>query len=82
MTYKIYELVKPEVLKRLVREGYSTVTKELIVLDEMGYDSGVDDCYSSEAEAHSAIINNKEELKHKDLIIMPVVSVGWDGEVS
>jgi hypothetical protein len=33
-------------------------------------------------EARTAIMDNKDDLKHKDLIVLNVMSVNWDGEVS
>lgn len=82
MKYKVYELVKPEMLKRIEHEGYDKVTKELITLEEVTYSSGLDYSYNSELEAMTDIRDNKDRLKHKDLVIMPIVSVNWNGEIS
>ena len=83
MSYKIYELVKPEILKKTEPDGYNIKTTELITIKEADCDcSGLDWTYNSELEARTAIIDNKDDLKHKDLIVLNVVSVNWDGEVS
>ena len=83
MSYKIYELVKPEVLKKTEPDGYHIKTTELITLKEVdGLASGLEYSYNSELEARTAIIYNKDKLKQKDLVILPMLSVNWDGEVS
>lgn len=83
MSYKIYELVKPEILKKTEPDGdgYHIKTTELITIKEIDC-SGLDWSYNSELEARTAIMDNKEDLKHKDLIVLNVMSVNWEGEVS
>jgi hypothetical protein len=81
MSYKIYELVKPEILKKTEPDGYHIKTTELITIKEAEC-SGLDWSYNSELEARTAIMDNKDDLKHKDLIVLNVMSVNWDGEVS
>jgi len=81
MSYKIYELVKPEILKSTEPDGYHIKTTELITIKEAEC-SGFDYSYTSELEARTAIIDNKNQLTYKDLIVLNVVSVNWDGEVS
>ena len=83
MKYKIYELVKPEVLKSTEPDGYGVKTVELITLKEAdSWASGLEYSYSSELEAMTDIIDNKENLKHLDLVIIPIISVNWNGELS
>lgn len=83
MSYKIYELVKPEVLKKTEPDGYHIKTTELITLKEAdSWASGLEYSYNSELEARTAIIDNKDKLKHKDLVILPVLSVNLNGEIS
>ncbi len=81
MNYKIYELVKPEILKKTEPDGYHIKTTELITIKEADY-YGLDWSYNSELEARTAIMDNKENLKHKDLIVLNVMSVNWEGEIS
>lgn len=84
MSYKIYELVKPEILKKTEPDlsyGYHIKTTELIVIKEADC-SGLDWSYNSELEARTAIMANRYDLRHKDLIVLNVMSVKLDGEVS
>lgn len=83
MSYKIYELVRPEILKKTEPDGYRIKTTELITLKDIdSFDCGLDWSYNSELEARTAIIDNKEQLKHKDLVVLNVMSIGWDGDIS
>lgn len=81
MSYRIYELIKPEILKKTEPDGYGIKTTELITLKEP-------DCiaihwsYDSELEARSAIIDNKNALRFKELIVINVVSVDLGGVIS
>ena len=81
MSYKIYELVKPEILKKTEPDSYHMKTTELITIKEVEC-SSLDWSYNSELEARTAIVDNKDNLKHKDLIVLNVMSVNWGGEVS
>ena len=81
MSYKIYELVKPEILKKTEPSGYGIKTTELITIKEADC-FGLNWSYNSELEAQKAIIDNKDDLKHKDLIVLNVMSVNWEGEIS
>lgn len=81
MRYKIFEMVKPEILKNVEPDGYHIKTIERIVLQPINYSSGVDDDYTSVEMANQAIIENKEKLKNKDLCILPIVTIRWDGEM-
>lgn len=81
MSYKIYELVKPEILKRTEPDGYHIKTTELITLKEPDYFL-LDDSYSTELEARNAIVENGNTLTNKQFVVLNVVTVDWDGEVS
>ena len=81
MSYKIYELVKPEILKKTETDGYYIKSTELITIKESDC-IGLDWSYNSELEARTAIIDNKDNLMYKDLIVLNVMSVNWNGEVS
>jgi len=78
--YKIFELVKPEILKKTEPDGYHIKTTELITLKEPECQV-LDWTYNNELEAQTAIIDNKEDLKHKDLVVLNVISVNWNGEI-
>ena len=82
MHYKIYELVKPEHLQSKEVDGYHLKTIERNVLQEMAYSSHLSNDYSTIEEAVEAINKNVENVKYKDLAIIPVVSINWDGTVS
>jgi hypothetical protein len=77
MGYKIYELVKPEVLKKIEPDGYSMKTRERIALEEHRYTS-----FSSKKEAKEYLIDNKETLKHKEFVILKTFSVDWEGTIT
>lgn len=81
MRYKIYEMVKPEHLQKIEPDGYHMKTIERVVLELPDYNSGLDGDHSSVEEANQAIIDNKENAKNRDLCILPVVSVHWDGDI-
>ncbi len=74
-------MVKPEHLQKTEPDGYHMKTIERVVLELPDYSSGLDGDYTSVEEANNAIIENKENAKHRDLCILPVVSVRWDGEI-
>ncbi len=81
MAYKIYEMVKPEVLKKTEPDGYHIKTTELITLKEAEC-SGLGYSYDSELSAKIDIEQNREDLKHKDLVVLEVISVDWQGETN
>ena len=82
MKYKIYELVKPEHLQKKEVDGYDLKTITRSVLQEMDYSSHLDNDYSTIEEAVQAINQNIESVKYKELTILPVINVSWDGSVS
>ena len=83
MSYKIYELIKPEILTKLERDGYSIKTRELIALEEVysSFENALDWSYDTELEARNAIKKNKENLKNRDLVILNILSVNYKGEI-
>ena len=81
MHYKIYELVKPEHLQSQEVDGYSLKTIKRNILQEMDYSTHLSDDYSTIDEAVEAINKNIDSVKYKDLAIIPVVSINWDGTV-
>ncbi len=81
MSYKIYELVKPEILKETKPDGFEIKTIELITIKEVNYPC-LALSYNSELEARSSIKDNKDNLKDKDLIVLNVMSINWEGKIS
>lgn len=81
MRYKIYEMVKPEHLQKTEPDGYRIRKTERVVLELPDYTSGLNGGYISVEEANQAITDNIEYAKSRDLCILPVVSVRWDGEI-
>lgn len=80
MRYIIYEMVQPEYLQRLDEEGYrQKVIKRHVLekVDEPRMESEHPTMEAAIAEIHL----NKERLKHKQLTIIPVLNIRWDGEV-
>ena len=55
MSYKIYELVKPEILKKTEPDGYHIKTTELITIKEADC-YGLDWSYNSELEARKELL--------------------------
>ena len=79
MKYKIYELVSPEHLKRIDYDGYHPRTIERYVLEPL---DALDETYSSMDDAMNVISAIKEKVRGKSLVILPVVNIHWDGEIS
>ncbi len=80
MKYKIYELVKPSALRTTEPDGYHLKTTELIALKETdSWGFKLEDEHDSQESAREAIINSG--VKNIDLVILPVVSVSWSGDI-
>ena len=79
MKYKIYELTTESHLCRLERDGYDTKEIAPITLTELPYFSGLCDSFNSVTEANEKIIEKREDLKNKNLTIIPVISINYDG---
>lgn len=80
MVYIIYEIVFPEHLKNIERDGYYTKTEYRGVLVELDK-NGVDTRHPSFESAVQEIQQKKEKLKNLKLTILPILQIGWDGEV-
>lgn len=80
MKYKIYELVKPSALRTTEPDGYHMKTTELITLKDINsWELKLEDEHNSHESAKAAIINSG--VKDIDLVILPVVSVSWNGDI-
>jgi len=80
MRYVIYELVLPEVLQKTELRGYHQHSLERNVLQKLDeYDVTAE--HSSFEAAVFEIEKNAELLKYKELTILPIISVLWDGKV-
>lgn len=83
MKYKVFELIEPEMLSRTVPDGYDVKTEQGIVLQEIDlWYSGLTDLHDSQLAAMATIVENKDKLKHKNLVILPVVSIDFEGNIS
>ncbi len=80
MKYVIYKLVEPNFLQELEADGYYTRTIKRSVLEPINIFGIETEHYSVEA-AYAEIQNNSKKLTNLDLTVIPVISVGWDGEV-
>lgn len=80
MKYKIFVLVKPEILQKTEMDGYSLKTREITALELPDSFLNLDYTYNTVEEAYQDIIENKEKLKNMKLCILPVVSINWEGE--
>lgn len=81
MSYKIYELARPDILKKLKHDGYSTKTQSLIVIKEVEC-VDIEWSYTSEEAARTAVLKNADKLKHKEIVVLNVMSVNWEGKIS
>ena len=80
MRYVIYELVSPEILKKTELRGYDQHSIERGVLQKLDeYDISAE--HPSFEAAVSEIEKNAELLKYKELTILPIISVIWNGEI-
>lgn len=80
MRYIIYEIVQPDCVKDVNRDGYhiSIIKRHVLEkVDEPRMESEHPTMEAAIAEIHL----NKERLKHKQLTIIPVLTIRWDGDV-
>jgi len=56
MSYKIYELVKPEHLQKMEPDGYHMKTIDRLVLEVPNYSSGLTDDYPDKKSSKKAIL--------------------------
>lgn len=81
MEYIIYELVSPEQLTKVEFDGYYARTISRSVLSKLDV-SGVNPQHDTMESAISEIKEKSVFLKFRNLTILPVITVKWDGEVS
>jgi hypothetical protein len=81
MKYKIFEMVEPEVLQKIDRDGWCNSVISLTVLKDMESGSVLDNRYNSFDEAMADIRNNSNKNKFKKFTIMPVIEIDWDGTI-
>ncbi len=81
MKYIIYELVRPDFLQKKEMDGYDLKTLERNVLERLN-ESYVYEEQDSFEDAVSEIQKNKDKLKFKQLVILPVISVDYNGDIS
>lgn len=81
MKYIIHELVQPSHLKEIKEDGYYNKTVYRQVLERLDI-SGVEEVHDSIELAYAEIVSKKELLKHLKLTIIPIISIGWDLEIT
>ena len=82
MKYIIYEMIQPDHLKDIVREGYGyTKTVYRNVLEQLDVD-GVESEHQTLELAMAEIVSKKDKLKHLTLTVIPVVTISWDGAIN
>lgn len=85
MKYKIYEIVSPSSLKIIDDSGYNLTAIEMHVLQEVesfNYNSGLNDEHNSMVDAMDVIRQNKNDLKRKELTIIPIISINYEGVIA
>jgi len=80
MKYIIYELTQPNILQKMVPDGY--YVKELVrnVLEELD-EPMISSNHDTYDLAMREIIENKDKLKYKNLTILPIISIKWNGDI-
>jgi len=81
MKYIIYEMVQPDCLKTIERDGYYPKTIDRHVLEELNI-HGVQEKHPTMESAIAEINDKKDKLKHLQLTVLPVLSIDWEGEIS
>ncbi len=80
MKYKIYRLVQPEHLQKKELDGYYMKSITRNVLEELDV-IDVESIHSSMEAALFEINSKSQELKHLDLVILPTISINWEGKI-
>ncbi len=80
MKYKIYRLVKPEHLQKSELDGYYMKTIKRNVLEELDT-KDVEPIHDSMDSALSEIQSKSKLLTNLDLVILPTISINYDGEI-
>ena len=81
MKYKIYEMVAPEQLSYVNNTDYYPKTMNRFVIEEISCNVIWDNEFNSVTDAEKAIIENKDKLKFLKLTVLPVISIGYEGNV-
>ena len=82
MKYKIYQLVEPTQLDTVDNNGYTPSIQKHIALKEIDSPLMWEVTFNSLQDAENAIIQNKEKFIGIKLIIIPEISVSWDGKIN
>lgn len=81
MKYIIYEMVKPDVLQKTVRDGYYLKDLERCALQKLDI-SFVQEEHDSFESAMEEITKNVEKLKYMSLTILPIIHIDYEGKIS
>jgi len=76
MKYKIYKMIKPEHLQKMVPDGYYMKQLDRVVLEEPDYSFKYS--YDSMEEARQAIVADAVNSDCTDFCILPVVSIDYN----
>jgi hypothetical protein len=82
MRYKIYEMVKPLHIQKSEPDGYQLKHIDRMALEVPEYHTRLNNDYNNIEDAEKAIIENKECVKMKDLCVLPVFSIDWNGDIT
>jgi hypothetical protein len=81
MRYKIYQLVEPEVLDTLGDDMTLQKVNKTVLEDVRDMPYGFQDVHDNMDNAIGEIVKHKLKLKFKDLTIIPIISLNYDGEI-
>lgn len=80
MKYIIHKIVKPEFLQTTEMDGYYQKTIHRCVFERL-YENGVNEEHESMESALQEIEKRKDDLKHFELTIIPIITISWDGTI-
>jgi len=80
MKYVIYELVEPDMIKRIDDSGYHLRMVNRTVLEQLDV-SGVNEFHDSFEAALAEIEANSDKLKYKELTIIPRIYIDYSGTI-
>ncbi len=80
MKYVIYQLIDPDSLREWKERGYNSTVIYRSVLEKLN-DPRVEEEHPTMEAALAEITNKKDELKQLTLTILPIITVGYDGEI-
>lgn len=78
MKYKIFEF---EIRETCVPDGYYTSTEYRNILKDLKMPFEFEDTHPNESSAMAEICKWSEELKNKNLTILPIISINWEGDI-